>query len=83
MPIPQFHRTLKMRKRRARRDTSVQEGLDVQDSEAEAFERASSSDKLIGGEDCALLQAENADDFPPPREEVPALLSWWPPRRRR
>jgi len=65
MPIPQFHRTPKTRKRRASR-TAV-----GQDAETEIID---ANDPLTG----APLDAE---DPPPSSEELPALLSGWPPHR--
>jgi len=63
MPIPQFHRTPKTRKRRARTVGP--------DSEAEII---AANDPLTG-------DALDAEDPPPPSEELPALLSGWPPHR--
>jgi len=65
MPIPQFHRTPKTRKRRARRTAAGQ------DAETEII---AANDPLTG----APLDAE---DPPPSSEELPALLSGWPPQR--
>ena len=81
MPIPQFHRTPKTRKRRTRRSATVQEHFDVPNSHAETDEGPSSVDELIDAEDCALLQPDQGDASPPSSEEVPALLSSWPPQR--
>ena len=65
MPIPQFHRTPKPRKRRAR-PTAV-----AQDAEAEII---AANEPLTG-------DPPDAEDPPPPSEELPALLSGWPPHR--
>jgi hypothetical protein len=81
MPIPQFHRTPKTRRRRTHRAASVQENFDVQNTEVDIDEGASSADELIDAEDCALLQPEDRENSPPSSEEVPALLSSWPPHR--
>ena len=76
MPIPQFHRTPKLRKRRARRS-----GL-AHDTEAELI---AANEPLTGGplavdDDGAQIRSGDAEDSPP-SEEVPALLSGWPPHR--
>jgi len=82
MPIPQFHRTPKMRKRRTRRGSMAPEIFDAPDAEAEVDAENESPAALGDGENCALLQPGAADDRnPAPPEGVPALLSWWPPRR--
>ena len=65
MPIPQFHRTPKTRKRRARR-TAI-----GPDSEAEII---AANEPLTG-------DSLDAEDSPPPSDELPALLSGWPPHR--
>ena len=65
MPIPQFHRTPKTRKRRARR-TAV-----GPDSETEII---AANEPLTG-------DSLDAEDPPPPSDELPALLSGWPPHR--
>lgn len=80
MPIPQFHRTPKTRKRRTRRSASVHENFGVQNSDVDIDEGPSSADELIDAEDCALLQPNQGDASQPSNEEVPALLSSWPPR---
>jgi hypothetical protein len=79
MPIPQFHRTPKMRKRQMRRTASAQESFGVQDAEVEIDDAASSAETLIDAEDCALLQTDETAASTPSNEEVPALLSSWPP----
>jgi len=81
MPIPQFHRTPKTRKRRMRRGTMAPEPFDAPDAQididAEARAPATSGD----GENCALLQPGDVDDcHPASPEEVPVLLSGWPLR---
>lgn len=85
MPIPQFHRTPKTRKRRTRRSRSVPEFFDPQDMKAEVVAEngpAAPSPRDDAGEAGALPHSVDADDPPPPSaEEVPALLSTWPPRR--
>ena len=84
MPIPQFHRTPKMRRRRTRPSALTQERFGAPQSDT-TF--ASESDmaprqNADADENCALLQPGDSDDSPlPMSEEVPALLSWWPPRR--
>jgi hypothetical protein len=85
MPIPQFHRTPKTRKRRTRRAPPAQERFDVQDMELENTainaEAASSVQAMELDENCALVQRGSAnDDVASPPDEVPALLSGWPPR---
>jgi len=82
MPIPQFHRTPKTRKRRTRRAPLVQERFDVEEMDIEhttAEEETSQAMEL--DKNCALLQRDSAnDEVASPPDEVPALLSWWPPR---
>jgi hypothetical protein len=82
MPIPQFHRTPKTRKRRTRRAPPVQERFDVEEMDVEhttAEEEPLQAMEL--DENCALLQSDSAnDEIASPPDEVPALLSWWPPR---
>jgi hypothetical protein len=79
MPIPQFHRTPKTRRRRTRHASFPQETADVQDLEP----------KLTATDTLAPIAPRDAHDTPveptdsadaPPSEEVPALLSSWPPR---
>jgi hypothetical protein len=82
MPIPQFHRTPKTRKRRTRRGLAAPENFDAQDVELEIDVEHESPAALGDDENCALLQSGDAGDRDPARpEEVPALLSGWPPRR--
>ena len=82
MPIPQFHRTPKTRKRRTRRAPLVQERFDVEEMDIEhttAEEEPSQAMEL--DKNSALLQRDSAnDEVASPPDEVPALLSWWPPR---
>jgi len=82
MPIPQFHRTPKTRKRRTRRAPLVQERFDVEEMDIEhttAEEEPSQAMEL--DKNCALLQRDSAnDEVASPPDEVAALLSWWPPR---
>jgi hypothetical protein len=83
MPIPQFHRTPKTRKRRTRRAPLVQERFDVHDMALEntAIEPEPSVQATELDENCALLQRDSAnDEVASPSDEVPALLSGWPPR---
>jgi hypothetical protein len=65
MPIPQFHRTPKTRRRRARRTSPPLPGepLDTEDNGA------------------LLQSSDAEDPPPPPSDELPALLSDWPPHR--
>ena len=85
MPIPQFQRITKTRKRRARRapptaalslpdEANVEHSSGYRDS---AFTADSASDAQ-GAENCALLQPtegeSSAADAP---KEIPALLSPW------
>jgi len=84
MPIPQFHRTPKMRKRRMRRAPPAQESFDVEEMNVEhaiVDGKPSSAQATELDENCALLERGSANDeaISPP-DEVPALLSWWPPR---
>ena len=82
MPIPQFHRTPKTRKRRTRRAPLVQERFAVEEMDVghTAAEEAPSQAMELD-ENCALLQRGSAnDEIASPPDEVPALLSWWPPR---
>ncbi|HEY2819217.1 MAG TPA: hypothetical protein VGN65_10005 [Casimicrobiaceae bacterium] len=82
MPIPQFHRTPKTRKRRTRGGLTAPENFDAQDTEFEIDAEHESPATLGDDENCALLQPGDAGDRDPaPPDEVPALLSWWPPRR--
>jgi len=84
MPIPQFHRTPKTRKRRMRRAPLTQERLDMHDTpledttiEAEPL----TAQAMELDENCALLQRGSAnDEVASPPDEVPALLSGRPPR---
>ena len=84
MPIPQFHRTPKTRKRRMRRAPLTQERLDMHDTPLEdtTIEAEPSSAQATElDENCALLERGSANDEAiSPRDEVPALLSGWPPR---
>jgi hypothetical protein len=82
MPIPQFHRTPKTRKRRTRRGLTTPENFDAQEMALEVDAAQESPATLVDDENCALLQRADADDRDPGHpEEVPALLSWWPPPR--
>jgi hypothetical protein len=85
MPIPQFHRTPKTRKRRTRRAPPVQERFDVEEMDAEhttVEEVPSVPQAMELDESCALLQRDSAnDEVATAPDEVPALLSSWPPRR--
>ena len=81
MPIPQFHRTPKTRKRRTRRAPPAQERFDVNDIALENAAEALSVQAIELDENCALLQRGSAnDEVASPPDEVPALLSGWPPR---
>ncbi len=85
MPIPQFHRTPKTRKRRTRRAPPAQERFDVQDMElgntAINAAAASSVQAVELDENCALVQRGSGnDEVASPPDEVPALLSGWRPR---
>ena len=78
MPIPQFHRTPKTRKRRARRSTYAH---DVE-GETIAVSGSLTGAPIYSDDDGELLRSGDAEDSPPPsEEEVPALLSGWPPHR--
>ncbi len=68
MPIPQFHRTPKTRKRKSRRTPAS-------DARADPPVQAIKLD-----DNCALLEA-SANDPALSEEEVPALLASWPSRR--
>ena len=82
MPIPQFHRTPKTRKRRTRGGLTTHENFDAQEMALQIDAEHESPATLGDDENCALLQPGDANDRDPARpEEVPALLSWWPPRR--
>ena len=81
MPIPQFHRTPKTRKRRTRRAPPAQERFDVNDIALENDAEALSVQAIELDENCALLQRGSAnDEVASPPDEVPALLSGRPPR---
>jgi len=81
MPIPQFHRTPKTRKRRTRRAPPAQERFDVNDIALENAAEALSVQAMELDENCALLQRGSAnDEVASPPDEVPALLSGWPSR---
>ena len=81
MPIPQFHRTPKTRKRRVRRAPPAQERFDVEEMDVEHTMVEEPSQTMELDENCALLQRGSAnDEIASPPDEVPALLSWWPPR---
>jgi hypothetical protein len=84
MPIPQFHRTPKTRKRRTRRAPPAQERFDVNEMElgnTAIDAEASPVQAMELDENCALVQRGSAnDEVASPPEEVPALLSGWPPR---
>jgi hypothetical protein len=84
MPIPQFHRTPKTRKRRIRRAPPTQERFDVQELEVEntvIHEGASTGKAMELDANCALVQRGSANDEAiSPLDDVPALLSSWPPR---
>ena len=75
MPIPQFHRTPKTRKRRARRSAFAH------DAEAKDFAVNEPFDgEALDSGDGAQIRLGDAEDSPP-SEELPALLSGWPPHR--
>ncbi len=81
MPIPQFHRTPKTRKRRTRRAPPAHERFDVNDIALENDAEALSVQAMELDENCALLQRGSAnDEVASPPDEVPALLSGWPSR---
>ena len=84
MPIPQFHRTPKTRKRRTRRAPPEQERFDMHDVElgnTPIDAKTSSAQAMELDENCALVQRGSAnDEVAAPPDEVPALLSGWPPR---
>jgi hypothetical protein len=89
MPIPQFQRITKTRKRRARRapptaalslpdEANVEHSSGYRDS---AFTADSARDAQ-GSENCALLQpAEGESSAADAPKEIPALLSPWRSRR--
>ena len=80
MPIPQFHRTPKTRKRRTRREPPAQDRFEAEDTAV--AEELSSAQVTELDDDCALLQGGSAnDEVASPTDEVPALVSSWPPRR--
>ena len=81
MPIPQFHRTPKTRKRRTRRAPPAQERFDVNDIALENAAEASPVQAMELDANSALVQRGSAnDEVVSPPDEVPALLSGWPPR---
>ena len=84
MPIPQFQRITKIRKRRARRapPTAALSLPDEANVEHSSAFTADSAGDAQGSENCALLQpAEGESSAADAPKETPALLSPWRSRR--
>ena len=83
MPIPQFHRTPKTRRRRPRRSSFAGPGPDAHDESAAITPPQTLPADVRSETGGSMASAATANqDASPEQEEVAALLSCWPRRRK-